>query len=122
MAQMVRVANLTTVGRRFEDVVDVSYSSNYWLTAFCAISMIDSLSDFDRDNAVAIDIAYYDGNPNSRSPWIYGGDHWGASGAFSNYHLPAIVRFGRAVRFRLRSFHPQDLESAGFGILWSYLS
>jgi hypothetical protein len=122
MAQMVRVANLTTAGRRFEDVVDVSYSSNYWLTAFCGISMIDSLNDFDRDNAVAIDIAYYDGNSNSRSPWVYGGDHWGNSGAFSNYHLPATIRFGRAVRFRLRSFHPDDIESAGFGVLWSYLS
>lgn len=122
MSHVVQTAILATPGGAFEDVVDLSFSSDRWIAAFCGLSMVDSISDFDRDNAVAIDIAYYDGNSNNRTPWIYGGDHWGGSGAFANFHVPATVRYGRAVRFRLRSFHPSDIESAGFGVLWSYLS
>lgn len=117
MSTNMQVTNLVTVGGTFEDVADLSFSSNRWIAAFCGLSMIDSESDFDQDNAVAIDIAYYDGNSNSRSPWVYGGDHWGSNGAFSNYHLPAIKRWGRAVRFRLRTFHPGDIDAAGFGVL-----
>lgn len=122
MSHVVQSVNLATVGGTFEDVVDVSFSSNQWIVAFCGLSMIDPRTDFDRDNASAIDIAFFDGNRNNRSPWIFGGDHWGSSGAFSNYHVPSVTRFGRGVRFRLRSFHPSDLSSAGYGVLWSYLS
>ena len=81
MSHIVQTAILAAVGGVLEDVVDVSFSSDQWIAAFCGLSMVDSRADFDRDNAVAIDIAHYDGDPNSRSPWVFGGDHWGGSGA-----------------------------------------
>ena len=122
MSHVVQAEILATVGGTFEDVADVSFSSDRWVVAFCGLSMIDSENNFDRDNAVSIDIAYYDGNSNSRTPWISGGDHWGSAGAFSNFHVPARVRYGSAVRFRLRTHNPGDIDAAGFGVLWSYLA
>ena len=79
------------------------------------VTFIDSLADFDRDNAVAIDITFIDGARTSTR--LSGGDHLGDSGAFSNLHQGALVRFGRRVTFRLRAFHSDDLEAFGYGIV-----
>lgn len=79
------------------------------------VTWIDSLSTFDADNAVAIDIPFIDGvRTNTR---LFGGAHLGDSGAFSNLHEGALVRFGRRVTFRLRAFHSDDLEAFGYGIV-----
>jgi hypothetical protein len=114
-----RVATLSTSGGVLEDVADVTFSSNVSMAAFSGLFMVDSLTDFDSDNASAVDFAYFDGNTNNRTPFISSGPHWGAAGARSNFHVPAVVRTGRSVRFRLRTFHPSDLSSAGFGVVLS---
>jgi hypothetical protein len=79
------------------------------------VTWIDSLATFDRDNAVAIDIPFVDGNRTSTR--LSGGDHLGDPGAFSNLHEGALVRFGRSVTFRLRAFHSDDLVCFGYGIV-----
>jgi hypothetical protein len=83
--------------------------------AWGTITSTDSLADFDRDNAAAIDIPFVDGARTSTR--LSGGDHWGDSGAFSNLHQGALVRFGRFVTFRLRAFHAQDLDCFGYGVV-----
>jgi hypothetical protein len=87
-------------------------------TAFLAwgsITSIDSLADFDRDNAAAIDIPYVDGvRTNDR---LSGGGHWGIEGAYSNLYQGALVSTGRTVTFRLRAFHAEDLACFGYGII-----
>ena len=112
---LVRMTNLLGLG--FETVSDVVFSTNHHLHAFCGLSMIDSNTDFDRDNAVAVDIAFRNRNSTVRDPWIFGGDHWGDYGAFTNFHLPASSFYGNAVRFRIRSFNAPELQSAGFGVV-----
>jgi hypothetical protein len=79
------------------------------------ITFIDSLIQFDRDNAAAIDIPFVDGvRTNAR---VFGGDHLGDEGAFSNLHEGALVRRGRSVTFRLRAFHAEDLDCFGYGVV-----
>jgi hypothetical protein len=83
--------------------------------AWGTVTFIDSLNDFDRDNAVAIDIPFVDGGQTS---WrLSGGDHLGPNGAASNLFEGALVRFGRFVTFRLRAFHSDDLECFGYGVV-----
>ena len=76
--------------------------------ASIAVNMIDSLTDFDRDNAIAADIFLVD---NVRTATlISGGDHWGVAGAFTNVHQATVFRFARTVTFRLRAIGP-DIEA-----------
>ena len=79
------------------------------------VTWIDSLSNFDSDNAVAIDIPFVDGARTATC--LSGGAHLGDAGAFSNLHQGALVRFGQTVTFRLRAFHSDDLECFGYGIV-----
>ena len=118
--QNVRGVDMTVLGWQ-EGVVDVAFATPQWFVAFSALSMLDAQNPFDRDDAVGIDMAFYDGDPNNRQPWIYGGDHWGDAGAFNNYHVPSIRRFGTGVRFRLRSFDATGCVAAGWGIIWSIM-
>jgi hypothetical protein len=93
--------------------IDLGTSTTF--LAWGEVTFIDSLADFDRDNAVAIDIPFIDGlRTNTR---LFGGDHLGDNGAFSNLHEGALVRFGRRVTFRLRAFHSDDLECFGYGVV-----
>jgi hypothetical protein len=81
-----------------------------FFAAQVAINMLDSLTDYDRDNAVAADIILIDGR---RTPThISGGDHWGAPGAFSNVHLASLFGTGRTVTFRLRVMGPDESATA----------
>lgn len=83
--------------------------------AWASVTMIDSLSDFDRDNAVAADIFTIDGvQPPFR---VSGGDHWGAPGSGSNVFPGALVGFGRRINIWLRVFHIDDLEAYGEAIV-----
>jgi len=83
--------------------------------AWGTITYLDPLSDFDSDNAAAIDITHVDGiRTNTR---LYGGAHLGDNGAYSNLHETALVRTGRQITFRLRAFHSSDLECYGSAIV-----
>jgi hypothetical protein len=83
--------------------------------AWGTVTWIDPTVQFDRDNAAAIDIPFVDGARTSTR--LSGGDHLGDSGAFSNLHQGALVRFGRFVTFRLRAFHAEDFNCFGYGIV-----
>jgi hypothetical protein len=55
--------------------------------AWGSVTMIDSLNDFDRDNAVAFDIFTIDG---AKTPTaVFGGDHWGPLGSGNNVYQGA---------------------------------
>jgi hypothetical protein len=78
--------------------------------------MIDSLANFDDDNAVVGEVYQVDGSDHKWA-WVYGGEHWGDNCAFKNAHQGATVATGRRVTFRLRSIHHQDLDAFGMGIV-----
>jgi len=81
--------------------------------AWGSITFTDSRTDYDRDNAQAIEVYRIDG----ADPGVVGtgGDHLGAPGSDSNLRPGGRVGFGRSVTFRLRSMHVSDLESYGVG-------
>jgi hypothetical protein len=79
--------------------------------AWATVTMIDSLNDFDRDNAVVAEVFQVDGNETWKA--VYGGDHWGAAGVSSNVHQGAYVGFGQRITFRIRSLHHDDLDAYG---------
>jgi hypothetical protein len=83
--------------------------------AWGTVTMIDSLNDFDRDNAVAVEVFQVDGFPTWRA--VTGGEHWGVPGHSFNVHQGAYVGYGRSVTFRIRSIHSEDLDSYGMGIV-----
>jgi hypothetical protein len=83
--------------------------------AWCQISTIDSLTDFDRDNAIAMDIYKIDGN---RTTWcVSGGDHFGSSNTWKNVHEGALAGYGQRITFRIRAMHSADLAVHGTGIV-----
>jgi hypothetical protein len=77
--------------------------------------MIDSLNDFDADNAVVAEVFQVDGAETWKA--VTGGAHWGAPGASSNVHQGAYVGYGQRITFRLRSIHSDDLDSYGMGVV-----
>jgi hypothetical protein len=83
--------------------------------AWGTFTWLDPQTDFDKDNAAAIDITHIDGARTSTR--LSGGDHLGDAGAFSNLHQGALVRFGRRITFRLRAFHTSDFNCFGYGIV-----
>lgn len=91
--------------------VDLGRSRRF--VAWGTVTMIDSLSDFDRDNAVVIEVYQVDGTETWRA--VYGGDHWGTAGSSSNVHQGAYVGYGQRITFRVRSLHPSDLDVYGVG-------
>jgi hypothetical protein len=82
--------------------------------AWTTVTMIDSLARFDRDNAVAADIFYVDGQ---LLPRISGGDHWGPPNTGDNVYPGAWVGTGQVINIWLRVFHIQDLEAYGEAII-----
>jgi hypothetical protein len=81
-----------------------------FFAAQVAINMLDSLINYDRDNAVAADIIFIDGLPTPRL--ISGGDHWGPPGAISNVHVASTFGTGQFVTFRLRVMGPDEAAAA----------
>jgi hypothetical protein len=83
--------------------------------AWATVSMIDSLSSFDRDNAIAAEVYAIDGVRTTAI--VSGGDHWGTSGSTTNLRPGAWVGFGRRITYRLRVFHVSDLAASGEAIV-----
>jgi Matrixin/Putative peptidoglycan binding domain len=81
--------------------------------AFGHATFVDSLTDYDRDNACALDVFRVDGELVGNV--AFGGDHLGTNGAPSNLFPGAYVGVGRTVQFRLSTFHSSDLEAYGVG-------
>ncbi len=82
--------------------------------AFGSVTMVDSLTDFDRDNAYAFDIFRVDGAQTSSQ--VFGGDHWGPAGSGNNVFEGAVVRTGRRIECWLRTIHSQDLDTFGVAV------
>ena len=83
--------------------------------AWGSVTMVDSLNDFDRDNAYAFDIFTIDGVRTASR--VSGGAHWGPSGSGSNVFEGAVRGNGRFVNMWLRSIHSDDLDTFGVGIV-----
>lgn len=81
--------------------------------AFGQTTFVDALSDYDRDNACALDVFRVDGELVGNVG--YGGDHLGTNGAPSNLFPGAYIGVGRTVQFRLSTFHSSDLSAYGSG-------
>ena len=107
-----RVVNLWNFGTPSATAtVDLGYRRPF--LAWGAITFIDSLSVYDRDNAGCVEVYQVDGATQWAAGW--GGDHLGPQGADANLRPGAVRGFGRTVTFRLRSFHVEDLEHYGVG-------
>ena len=112
-AHRVNLFALKNEGGSASATVDLGDSRRFM--AWGSVTMIDPLSDFDRDNAFAFDIFTIDGNlTNSR---VHGGEHWGSAGSGNNVFDGAVVGFGRRINFWLRSIHSADLDAFGVGIV-----
>lgn len=95
------------------DVVTVDLRRTVSLLAWGHVSMIDSRSDLDRDNAWAVEVFMVDGD--RPGPYVFGGAHWGSDGAPSNVYTGAWAGRARTITFRLSVAHMQDLEAFGTG-------
>jgi hypothetical protein len=95
--------------------VTIDLGSTQVFLAWGDVTYVDPLNNFDRDNAIAVDIPFVDGARTSTR--LSGGDHLGVPGAFSNLHEGAVFRFGRTITFRLRAFHGDDLNAFGYGLV-----
>lgn len=93
----------------------VDLGANKRFMAWGSVTMVDPLTDFDRDNAFAFDIFTVNGNLTSQR--IHGGEHWGPSGSTNNVFDGAVTGFGRRIEFWLRTIHSADLDTFGVGIV-----
>ncbi|AUS80988.1 hypothetical protein C1701_24580 [Actinoalloteichus sp. AHMU CJ021] len=93
--------------------LDIGFISPF--LAWCSVSMVDSLVDFDRDNAYATDIFTVDETRTTSR--VTGGDHWGPPGSDDNVFEPALVGTGQRVNCWLRGVHADDLDTFGYACL-----
>jgi hypothetical protein len=109
-----------------ESSVTINLGQETFFLAWGTVSVIDSLSDFDRDNAVVLDIPFVNGVFQPRR--LFGGDHFGPEelvdghGHIRNVFPAAVVRFGRSVTFRLRAFHSDDLACLAYCTVMTNIS
>jgi hypothetical protein len=96
--------------------LDLGRARNF--LAWGSVTFTDPLINYDRDNAVVIEVYRVDG----RDAGVFGtgGDHLGAPGADSNLRPGAVRGFGRTITFRLRTFHVEDLENYGTGCVVTF--
>jgi len=107
--------NLWTAGNTSTDTATIDLGTAQTFYAWCQINLVDSRSNFDRDNAVAIEVYKVDG---ALTTWrVSGGDHYGASNTDANVHEGALTGHGRRITFRLRAAHTSDLDTFGTGIV-----
>jgi hypothetical protein len=87
-----------------------------WLRKARTLVMVNSLTDFDYDNAVFADIASVDGVP--LGTWISGdGSNLGSLGDWRNMRWPTWSGVGQIITFRTFALGP-DIECAGIGIVF----
>ncbi|MCA1011403.1 hypothetical protein [Halobacillus halophilus] len=97
------------------NTVTIDLGRNRSFLAWASVTMIDSLNDFDADNAVVAEVFQVDGVETWKA--VYGGEHWGSAGDSSNVHQGTYVGYGRRITFRIRSVHSSDLDSYGMGVV-----
>ena len=78
--------------------------------------MIDPTVDFDRDNAIAVDIFTIDGNRTAIR--VFNGAHFGPQGAASNVFQGAAVGVGRRITCFLRVFGPDVAAAAEASVVF----
>jgi len=81
-AYRVNLAALKNNGGSASATVDLGKTRSF--LAWGSVTMVDSLSDFDDDNAYAFDIFTIDGVKTPTA--VYGGAHWGPLGSGSNVY------------------------------------
>jgi hypothetical protein len=104
--------NIWNFGDGYElATVDLGRSRSF--LAWGSITFTDPLTDYDRDNGVAIEVYMVNG---VRVGYVAsGGAHLKSPGDYRNLRPGAYRGYGRRVTFRLRTFHVSDLESYGVG-------
>lgn len=93
--------------------VQVDLRTTRHVLAWGQMTMLDSLTDADRDNAWAVEV--YDVDGDRPGGFVFGGDHWGSSEAPSNVYTGAFVGRARRITFRISSIHTADLDAFGVG-------
>ena len=93
--------------------VQVDLGTTRRVLAWGQMTMVDSLTDADRDNAWAIEVFEVDGD--RPGGFIFGGDHWGSSEAPSNVYSGAYAGRARRITFRASAIHTADLDAFGVG-------
>ncbi|MBH0008370.1 hypothetical protein ESZ53_07600 [Salinibacterium sp. UTAS2018] len=81
--------------------------------AWGSVTFTDPLTDYDRDNGVAMEVFQIDGS--TLGSVGSGGAHLGSSGSTSNLRPGAFRGSGQRITFRLRTFHVSDLENYAVG-------
>jgi hypothetical protein len=95
--------------------VDIDLGSPRQFSAFAAIAMINSTTNFDYDNGVSADVYQIDGN--STGTFVTGGN-FGGAGDPRNMRWPTWVNaFGRVITFRTYALGP-DIQCAGIGVIF----
>ena len=93
--------------------VQVDLGATHRVLAWGQMTMVDSLTDADRDNAWAIEVFEVDGD--RPGGYIFGGDHWGSDGAPCNVYSGAFAGRARRITFRATAIHTADLDAFGVG-------
>lgn len=93
--------------------VQVDLGTTRRVLAWGQVTMVDSLTDADRDNAWAIEVFDVDGD--RRGGFIFGGDHFGSEEAPCNVYSGAFTGRARRITFRATSIHTFDLDIFGTG-------
>jgi hypothetical protein len=93
--------------------VQVDLGTTRRVLAWGQVTMVDSLTDADRDNAWAIEVFDVDGD--RPGGFVFGGEHWGSSEAPCNVYSGAFAGRARRITFRASAIHTADLDVFGVG-------
>lgn len=93
--------------------VQVDLGTTRRVLAWGQVTMADSLTDADRDNAWAVEVFEVDGD--RPGGFVFGGDHWGSREAPSNVYTGAFAGRARRITFRVSALHTADLDVFGTG-------
>jgi hypothetical protein len=113
-ARKVNYAYLFTNGTPQRVMASVDLITPRQFTAYCSMIDINSTTDFDYDNEVAVEVYQVDGV--TTGAWI-SGPKLGPPGDDKNVHQPIVTGFGRVITFRLAALGP-DINAAAVGIVF----
>jgi hypothetical protein len=109
-----RVEPLFVNSQVTSDSVTIDLGQPRLFLAWITVNMVDSLIDFDRDNAIAADIFTIDGSLTAVR--VFDGDHFGPQGSGNNVFQGAAFAFGQRITFFLRGFGP-DISAAAEAVV-----